>query len=302
LPPPPEQQVRVPAGEARGRVAISPDPNLTASNTAPPGVRSNTPPGPAPALGREADGTSAGGAKDTENKKDETKDVKAGPSDAPASAPRGTPGTAAEQPGRGGTIAANPPAPTPNPFSGITVLGGRVEPSLPRTGTTGVTPGIITFSQPGTPPPAATPYNLTITATAASGGGLPDFGVFANEQVYTVYIDMRPTPVSPSRSWALQYSVGPAKGQTGLVPPFPVVKELPQFPADLMQKFPQRQVVVFGTIDTNGKLQQLSVKQSPDPLLNAPVLAALAKWTFRPAQVEGQPVPAKFLLGVPVAP
>ena len=32
---------------------------------------------------------------------------------------------------------------------------------------------------------------MTITSTASSGGGLPDVGVFRNEKVYTVYLDMQ---------------------------------------------------------------------------------------------------------------
>jgi outer membrane biosynthesis protein TonB len=45
-------------------------------------------------------------------------------------------------------------------------------------------------------------------------------------------------------------------------------------------------------------MEQLSIKQSPDPALNEPVLSALRKWSFRPARRNGEIIPAKILLGV----
>jgi hypothetical protein len=47
-------------------------------------------------------------------------------------------------------------------------------------------------------------------------------------------------------------------------------------------------------------LEQISVKESPDVLLNEPVVTALSKRTFRPAQLNGEPVPAKVLMGIPL--
>jgi hypothetical protein len=50
-------------------------------------------------------------------------------------------------------------------------------------------------------------YNTTITSTASSGGGLQDFGVFENQKVYTVYLDMRSNDEDSVPSWTLQYAV-----------------------------------------------------------------------------------------------
>jgi hypothetical protein len=44
----------------------------------------------------------------------------------------------------------------------------------------------------------------------------------------------------------------------------------------------------------------MSVKQSPDSVLNQPLLSALSEWDFRPAQLRGKPVAAKVLLGIPL--
>jgi TonB family protein len=83
--------------------------------------------------------------------------------------------------------------------------------------------------------------------------------------------------------------------------PFPVVKEPPAWPADVVRGYLRKLVVVYGQINTEGKLDQLSVKDSPDARLNQPVLDALQRWTFRPAQLNGAPVAVKVLLGIPLA-
>jgi len=45
----------------------------------------------------------------------------------------------------------------------------------------------------------------------------------------------------------------------------------------------------------------MAVKQSPDGLLNPAALAALSKWLFRPAEINGSPAPVKILMGIPLA-
>ena len=165
----------------------------------------------------------------------------------------------------------------------------------------------------GTPAPPQHSYGLTIVSTANSGGGLPDFGVFHYEQTYTVYVDVRRTVEDPAPSWTLQYAVlrgaapqagaakSPGASPQGLVPPFPVTKELPQWPAELVQKYLHRLIVVYAIIDPEGKFVQMLVKQSPSPQLNEPLLEALSKWVFRPGELDGNPVVVKALLGIPLS-
>ena len=59
--------------------------------------------------------------------------------------------------------------------------------------------------------------------------------------------------------------------------------------------------MVYAIINTEGKLERMSVKQSPDARLSEPLLEALSKWVFQPAQLDGQPVATKVLLGIPLA-
>jgi hypothetical protein len=60
-------------------------------------------------------------------------------------------------------------------------------------------------------------------------------------------------------------------------------------------------VIVYGIVNLQGKLEQITIKQSPDALFTEPVLAALGKWIFRPARLNGEPVPVKALMGIPLA-
>ena len=71
-------------------------------------------------------------------------------------------------------------------------------------------------------------------------------------------------------------------------------------PAELVRRYPRQMVIVYAIINIAGKMEQMVVKGSPDARLNEPVLNALGKWIFRPAQRDGETVPAKVLLGIPV--
>jgi outer membrane biosynthesis protein TonB len=55
-------------------------------------------------------------------------------------------------------------------------------------------------------------------------------------------------------------------------------------------------------MDREGKLQRVSILQTPDNRFNTPILAALTRWKFQPAQLNGQPVPLKVLIGIPLLP
>src|SRR5262245_19866962 len=285
LPAPPGTNA-IPAAEARGRFAISPEPNLTASGTAP-GVKADELPKPMAGVGKKPDG--AAGTATTGNT--------GGAASGTADKGNGSANDNGTATGARGSGAGN--APAKSPFGGITVQGGRLS------GTGGVSaapPSRSITTSPSTPSPGGpTSYGMTVVANAGSGGGLPDLGVFSREQVYTVYIDMRSKSGASLPSWTLQYALIPATpNAVGVVPPFPITKEPPVFPVELVRKNPRSLVIVYAILDAKGKLQQVVVKESPDPQLNPLALAALSKWTFRPAEVSGNPVSVKVLLGIPL--
>jgi TonB family protein len=144
---------------------------------------------------------------------------------------------------------------------------------------------------------------MTIVSTASSGGGLRDFGIFRNEVVSTVYIEMTHSP-TPAPSWTLQYSLlqkGSGMSPERVVGPFPIEKEKPQFPLEVVARNLGRLIVVYAEINVEGRVVNTRIIQSPNPLLNSPLLEALAKWAFRPAESEGKPVAVKTLLGIPLS-
>jgi len=148
---------------------------------------------------------------------------------------------------------------------------------------------------------------MTVVSLANSGGGLPDLGLFADEKVYTVYVDMRATAEDPAPSWTFQYALLHLneisdKSEEGSTAPYPLSTQLPKLPRDLILKYLRNQLLVYAILGIDGQLHQLEIKQTPDPLFNRPILLALKNWTFRPAQLNGQPAAIKVLVGVPVLP
>ncbi len=151
---------------------------------------------------------------------------------------------------------------------------------------------------------------MTITSTASSGGGLSDFGVFENEKVYTVYLDMRANDEDPAPSWTLQYALlQPPAGDAATsgrirgtpTPPYAMLKQIPELSAALASKCAHQLIVASAIMNVAGKLEQVSVKRTPDSQLIAPLVEALNNWTFQPAQLDGKPVALKILLGIRLA-
>jgi hypothetical protein len=171
----------------------------------------------------------------------------------------------------------------------------------------------LTIQRPAVKLPPQTAYGMTITSTADSGGGLPDLGVFAQEKVYTVFLDMRGKTLDRAPSWTLQYArLRPAADiqrnetsradQEGLTPPFPLIREAPRLNPELIRTYLRSVIIVYAIIDTQGRFQHVSIRQSPNPMLDAPIVEALTHWIFQPAQLNGQPVPLKVLVGIPLLP
>ena len=157
-----------------------------------------------------------------------------------------------------------------------------------------------------------TSYNTRIESTASSGGGLPDLGIFENEKVYTVFLDMKASDEDPAPSWILQYSVlqpeatRPEHSPTRIVgtptPPYATLKEVPGIQPDVLRRNSHSLIVALAVMNTAGKLEQISIKQTPDSDLIAPLVSSLGNWMFEPAQINGKPVALKVMLGIRLSP
>lgn len=143
---------------------------------------------------------------------------------------------------------------------------------------------------------------MTVVATSESGGGLRDYGIFRNETVYTVYIEMTHSP-EPAPSWILQFAPEAAPGDPHgeVTAPFPKEKPHPKFPPEIVARNEGRLIVVTCLIDAEGKVEKPRIIQSPNPLLNPPLLEALTQWVFQPAVADGKPVAVRALFGIPLS-
>lgn len=187
-------------------------------------------------------------------------------------------------------------APGVGGFPGITIQGGQY-----GNGSSANAQSMLAARSSGS-------YNMTVVSTSNSGGGLPDLGVFQNEKVYTVYLDMRENDTDPAPSWTLQYAVlqpAPAEPEQTVrrisgtpTPPYATLKFVPGFTPELLRRCGRHLIIASAVMDTAGKLEQVSVKQTPDTEMIAPLVEALGQWVFQPAQIDGQPVALKVLLGI----
>jgi hypothetical protein len=309
---------KVPAGEARGKFAIAPGGTLN-PNSITPGKPNGTP-STTPGTGQEKSAASnaateaasnagtgaghnaaAGGGSGNAKEGSGGGSAGVGSGSGNTSGPgaggsgtgkgRGAAGTGAgsSTSGRGagtGTGAGNGQG--TGSFPGITIQGGEDN-------TNNTPPSFTVAPQTG--------YGMTVVSTASSGGGLADFGVFADERVFTVYIPMKRTPEAEDPTWTLQYALQDSSlaDDQQVAAPSAVMREWPQIPEELEKKYAQRQVVVAAVVDKEGKVSHLSVKQTPDARLSGPIVQALSKWVFRPAFLNGQPVAVKVLLGIPLS-
>ena len=242
-------------------------------------------------------------------------------------------------------------------LAGISIVGGVDGSHTP--------PNSVSITRVPNPLPAR--YGaLSVVSTESSGGGLPYFGVFLDEQIRTVYLDMRQGKTEEAPLWTLEFGVPgntavrtnpppqldegqqsdeiqpedesqpgdesqpegesqqEEQGRQGdenrqeeesqegeesqeedetqpeFILPVPIVKERPVLPFELDQRHIGRMIIVYAVINVEGKMEQMWVMESPDPLLNQAVLDALREWVFQPGQLNGAPVAVKALLGMPL--
>jgi hypothetical protein len=54
-------------------------------------------------------------------------------------------------------------------------------------------------------------------------------------------------------------------------------------------------------LQSDGNLEQITVRQGPEHQLAEPLIEALQHWLFEPAKIDGKPVALKILLGILLA-
>jgi len=319
IPPPPDLHPNLPRAEARGLFAVTPA-EVTVIAEPAAGTKGGEASAPAAGTGTQVDIAHGDALAEAASGGNESGHVAGGsgsgsggrygsghgaglnPAGTGTTTGRGTgsePGVGEGSGASRGSGAGAGTAPGTGGFPGIAIQGGRY--------------GSDSASglHPSAAPRQQTSYNLTIVSTASSGGGLPDLGVFHNEKVYTVYLDMKADDEDPAPSWILQYAVQQPPSSPGGIstriqgtptPPYAMLKQIPEFAPDILRKYAHKVIIACAVMNAAGNLEQITLQQNPGTELASPLVEALSHWMFHPAQIDGQPVPLKIVLGIRLAP
>jgi hypothetical protein len=179
--------------------------------------------------------------------------------------------------GAGNAPGGNPAVP------GVSINGGSTIVTLPSFGSDTATPnspaGHTTSKQ-------THDLNVTIVATATSGGAFEPYKNLLHGQTYTRYLDtslgqvvMEFADASPDRS-----------GMANVSAPEPIRMTLP---ADLQRA----RLVIACTLDASGNLHVTRVLEPGPATLTSQVTTALRGWKFQPAMRGDQPIPVTAILG-----
>lgn len=79
-------------------------------------------------------------------------------------------------------------------------------------------------------------------------------------------------------------------------PPTPLRTPPPEFPES--KKGSEGIVSLLVIVNADGTVAEASVAKSSDAAFEAPSLEAIAKWKFKPAEVNGQPVRCKITVPI----
>ncbi len=88
----------------------------------------------------------------------------------------------------------------------------------------------------------------------------------------------------------------PLCAQPKAEPPVPVRTVPPEYPLQLRREGVSGVVVISCVIDEHGNVTEVAVEKSTNAAFNSPALAALKKWRFKPATLDGTPVAKKVMI------
>ena len=142
-------------------------------------------------------------------------------------------------------------------------------------------------------------YGITIISGGTSGGATRDLGTFGrSETVYTVYIPM--SDAGGGADWPMQYSMAsPVSAGSGLLSPPLAIKKVAAKSSVDPPLPPAGRIFLAGIITEHGELRDLHAVR-PEEVDAQIAIAALQQWQFEPAELNGQAVATKVLIGVTI--
>jgi len=180
--------------------------------------------------------------------------------------------------GAGNLNAGNPAVPK------VDISGGSTIVTLPGFGT-----------DPAANDPSATKrtsvnhpqrLDVTIVATASSGGAFEPYKNLLHGTVYTTYVD------TSLGSVVMEYAENTPLNTfaSSLSPPSAIRTELPT-------GLPHARMVIACTLDSSGNLKNPHVLEPGPAMMTAKIISALRSWKFQPAMRSNQPVEVTAILG-----
>jgi TonB family protein len=126
-----------------------------------------------------------------------------------------------------------------------------------------------------------------------------DRQVFGGKRIYSMTSNT-PNLNSSTGSWVIRFAelkTSPRPGE--LSAPDAIQKSDPGYPIELMRANVQGTVTLYAVIHSDGTVGEIRVLMSPDDRLDALAKSALARWKFRPATKDGQPVALEAVVVIP---
>ena len=149
----------------------------------------------------------------------------------------------------------------------------------------------------GIPPPGE---SRDSQVPAYSAGG--EEGNYTGKKYYSLTLNM-PNLTSVGGSWIIRFAELRATRDRGeLTAPVAIVKVDPAYPPDLIENEVEGTVVLYAIIRRDGTVSDVSVVEGVQERLDENARAALARWRFRPATRNGNPVDLEAMITIPFRP
>jgi TonB family protein len=239
------------------------------------------------------------------------------------------PNSAAEIPSgnRRGSFAANPEGnpgargTPPTTGSGTTTAGtgtgkasdlpaGLHVGAAPKGASVGTTTGGTQPSNSSSPVMMASVTPPRVTTTPPGPTAQPSLDnptplerqVFGDRKFYRMNINV-PNLNSSGGSWVIRFAQLKQDDVAGdLSSPVAIRTADPGYPLELMRHNAQGTVILYAVIHSDGSVNDVKVLQSVDDRLDPYAAAAFAKWKFRPAIKNGDPVALETVVVIPFRP
>ena len=133
---------------------------------------------------------------------------------------------------------------------------------------------------------------------------LPPEVILSGKEIYTLHIDM-PNLTSVTGNWVMNFAQldegnPPYRKPAGkLSGPSLVSKVDPKYPQVQIKEHVDGEVVLYAIIRKDGSVDSIQLVHGIDPQLDKNSMEALARWVFRPATREGQPVELEAVVHIP---